>query len=294
MLEPQLGMSFQEIVDWAKYAERQGYGYFFRSDHLLPTQGERNRDSPECWISLGAVAATTKRIKFGPMVSPIGFRNPALLAQMACNLHAYSHGRLLLGLGAGWYREEYVAKGIEFPEVQVRHRQLLEALQIIRPLTEGKPVSFSGDHYTAITICYPRTKVSLILGGWSQFMRGLVDKFADEWNLWNGTTSDFEEIKEHVKKSERKIEISRAGFFFIDETQKKLQRKLEAKSKLLGELDLPADVDGLRKNEILCGDVDDFKSQLNQFRKAGVDRFYFDLLDTRDKEMVQLLTKILK
>lgn len=125
-------------------------------------------------------------------------------------------------------------------------------------------------------------------------MRGLVDKFADEWNLWNGTTSDFEEIKEHVKKSERKIEISRAGFFFIDETQKKLQRKLEAKSKLLGELNLPADVDGLRKNEILCGDVDDFKSQLNQFRKAGVDRFYFDLLDTRDKEMVQLLTKILK
>ena len=294
MVEPQLGMSFQDIVDWAKYAERQGYGYFFRSDHLLPTQGERNRDSPECWISLGAVAASTKRIKFGPMVSPIGFRNPALLAQMACNLHAYSRGRLLLGAGAGWYQEEYVAKGIEFPAVQVRHQQLLEALQIIRPLTEGKAVSFSGTHYKANTICYPKTKVRLILGGWSRFMRGLVDNFADEWNLWNGTVSDFEEIKEHLKKSDRKIEISRAGFCFVAETRKRLQKKLERKVKLVRELNLPTDVDSLRKNEILCGDVDDFRSQLNQFRKAGVDRFYFDLLDPRDKEMVQLLTKMLK
>ena len=98
MLEPQQGMSVKEIIDWGAYAERHGYGYIFRSDHLLPTNGNMDRDSVECWVTLGALAATTKRIKFGPMIIPIRFRNPVLLAQMACAPISYSKGRLLLGV----------------------------------------------------------------------------------------------------------------------------------------------------------------------------------------------------
>ena|SRR5208282_4281025 len=296
MLEPQLGMSFHEVVAWAAYAESHGYGYFLRSDHLLPTQGNRDRDSPECWVTLGAIAATTKRIKFGPMVSPTGFRNPAVLAQMSCNLHSYSHGRLVLGLGAGWYREEYEAKGFEFPTLKDRHDQLIEALKIIRPLTEGKRVTFNGKHYKANTICYPypQSKLRLVLGGWSQFIRRAANGFADEWNLWNGVPADFKELKQQINKNREKIEISRAGIFFLAESSQKLQRKLKAKSRLLKELNLPTDIDELRKNEVLCGDVEEFIAQLKEFRKAGVDRFYFDILDPKDKEMIDLLTRTLK
>jgi len=293
MLEPQLGMGFQEVVTWATYAETHGYGYFLRSDHLLPTQGDRNRDSPECWVTLGAVAAATKRIRFGPMVSPIGFRNPAMLAQMSCNLHVYSHGRLVLGLGAGWYHKEYTEKGFEFPHLKDRHDQLIEALKIIRPLTEGKHVTFTGKHYNANTICYPypQSKLRLILGGWSQFIRRAANGYADELNLWNGVPADFKEIKQQINK---KIEISRAGIFFLAESSKKLQRKLKAKSRLLKELNLPTNINELKKKEVLCGDVEEFIAQLKEFSKAGVDRFYFDILDPRDKEMIDLLTRTLK
>jgi len=293
MLEPQLGMVFREVVAWAAYAETHGYGYFLRSDHLLPTQGDRNRDSPECWVTLGAVAAATKRIKFGPMVSPVGFRNPAMLAQMSSNLHAYSRGRLVLGLGAGWYQEEYKAKGFEFPTLEDRHDQLTEALKIIRPLTEGNRVTFTGKHYNANTICYPypQSKLRLVLGGWSQFVRRAANGYADELNLWNGVPADFKEIKQQINK---KIEISRAGIFFLAESSKKLQRKLKEKSGLLKELNLPTNINELKEKEVLCGDVEEFIGQLKEFSKAGVDRFYFDILDTRDKEMIDLLTHILK
>lgn len=296
MLEPQQGMGFQEVVDWAAYAERHGYGYFFRSDHLLSTNGNKNRDSPECWITLGALAATTKRIKFGPMVTPIGFRNPTLLAQMACNLHAFSKGRLLLGVGAGWYKEEYLTKGYPFPKLQIRHEQLIEALKIIRPLTEGKRADFHGQHYTANTVGYPypRNRMHLILGGWSAFISRAVAEFADEWNLWNGTPADFKEIKQQMNKTGRKIEISRTGPFFLAKTTDQLEKKLKAKSSLLTTWNLPTNIDELRKREVLCGAVDEFSSQVNELSKAGVDRFYFDLFDPKDKEMIDLLTRTLK
>jgi alkanesulfonate monooxygenase SsuD/methylene tetrahydromethanopterin reductase-like flavin-dependent oxidoreductase (luciferase family) len=295
VLEPQLGMRFQEIIDWAKYAERNGYGYIFRSDHLLPTQGKKDRDSPECWVTLGALASATERVKFGPMVSPIGFRNPALLAQMACNLHAYSHGRFVLGVGAGWYREEYLAKGFDFSDIQVRHGQLTEALKIIRPLTEGKRVDFRGKHYRANTVCYPypRSRMRLVLGGWSPFIRRAAKKYADEWNLWNGTPMDFRKIKQQVKNRGRRIELSRAGLFFLAETSKKLQRKLNSESRRLKELNLPTRIHALKKHEVLCGDTDEFISQLNEFAEAGVNKFYFNILNPDDKHMIDLLTKTL-
>ena len=283
-------------MDWAKYAERNGYGYFFRSDHLMPTQGNLDRDSPECFLTLGAVAATTKRIRFGTMVSPVGYRSPTVLAQIACNLHAYTKGRFILGVGAGWYREEYEAKGFPFPELRIRHEQLTEALKIISPLINGKHVKFLGKHFRANTKCYPHphAKMRLILGGWSKATRLAAVEYAEELNLWNGFPKDFRKISQELSGNKRKIELSRAGFFFIDETTKGLQRQLKAKSRLLKELDLPTSIDGLKKHEVLCGDTDEFINQMEEFRETGVSRFYFNILDTKDKRMVDLLTRTLK
>jgi Luciferase-like monooxygenase len=124
MLEPQLGMGADQVVKTAELAEGLGFGYFFRSDHLLPTDGRRGVDSPECWTTLGAVAARTTKVKFGPLVTPLGFRNPALLAKMASTLHSYSRGRLQLAVGAGWYEPEYRAHGYPFPPFRERLAQL--------------------------------------------------------------------------------------------------------------------------------------------------------------------------
>ena len=287
-------MSFRQVVDWGVYAEQHGYGYFFRSDHLQPTNGDLKRDSPECWITLGALAAKTVRIKFGPMVSPVGFRNPTLLAQMACNLHSYCNGRLLLGVGAGWYEKEYLAKGYEFPEVDVRREQLVEALKIIKPLVEGEQVAFRGNYYAANTTCYPKGKVHLILGGWSKSIREATVEYADEWNLFNGAPEDFKELKQQIAQTGRRVVISRTGPFFIAKNRAQLRRQLRSKAKLLKvDWNLPATIDELNKQEVLCGDVNEFACQLSELKKAGVDRFYFDIFDPDDTQMVNLLTRAL-
>jgi len=125
-------------------------------------------------------------------------------------------------------------------------------------------------------------------------MSRAVAEFADEWNLWNGAPSDLQEIKQRMNKTGRKIEISRAGPFFLAKTTSQLERKLKAKSSLLTAWDLPTSIDELRKRKVLCGTVDEFRSQLNELSKAGVDRFYFDLFDPKDKEMIDLLTRTLQ
>ena len=296
MLEPQQGMGVKEVVDWGVYAERQGYGYIFRSDHLMPIHGRPEQDSTECWVTLGAIAASTNRVKFGPMVSPIGFRNPVLLAQMACNLHSYSKGRLLLGVGAGWYKAEYLAKGYEFPALPVRQEQMMEALEIIRPLIDGERVDFKGKYYSAHTTCYPHSKsrLQLILGGRSSLVRRAGSRYADEFNLFNGSTDDFKQLKQQLSESGRKIVISRAGPFFLARTKSQLQRSMKTKQTIAAALGIPSSIDEFMKHNVLCGDVDQFSTQLRELRKAGVDRFYFDLFDPKDKKMVDLLTQLLK
>jgi alkanesulfonate monooxygenase SsuD/methylene tetrahydromethanopterin reductase-like flavin-dependent oxidoreductase (luciferase family) len=124
----------EDIIDWAISAEKSGYGYVFRGDHISSRETDSREERPECWVILGAIAASTRKIMFGPLVTPIGFRNPVLLVRMACTLHSYSGGRLILGVGAGWLEEEYKAHGMSFPGVKTRIKQLHEALQIIRPL----------------------------------------------------------------------------------------------------------------------------------------------------------------
>ncbi|MBI3841394.1 MAG: LLM class flavin-dependent oxidoreductase, partial [Thaumarchaeota archaeon] len=170
MLEPQLGMSMAELIGAAKLTEKLGFGYLFRSDHLLPTDDRRGLDSPECWTSLGAVAASTDTLKFGPMVTPIGFRNPALLARMACTVHSFSRGRLQLAVGAGWYEAEYMAHGYRFPPFKERMAQFHEALKIITAMVQDGRADFDGAYFSAHTDCLPRPsgKMRTIIGGKSK------------------------------------------------------------------------------------------------------------------------------
>lgn len=145
MLEPQFGMTMEQVVQTSRQAEDLGFGYLFRSGHLLPTGNSRGVDSPECWTSLGAISASTRTLKFGPMVTPMGFRNPAMLAKMACTLHSFSGGRLQLAIGAGWYEPEYRAHGYEFPSFKVRMRQFEEGVRIILSMVREGRADFDGE-----------------------------------------------------------------------------------------------------------------------------------------------------
>jgi alkanesulfonate monooxygenase SsuD/methylene tetrahydromethanopterin reductase-like flavin-dependent oxidoreductase (luciferase family) len=301
MIEPQQGMSLGDVLSWAKYAEGSGYGYIFRSDHLLPI-GRRRKgiSSPECWVSLGAIAATTKRIKFGPMVSPIGFRNPAILGRMACTLHAFSKGRLQLGVGAGWYEEEYKAHGLGFPSFQIRSQELSEALNILTPMVRGKRVDFEGKYFTAHVDCFPkpyRTKVNLIGGGRNRNIVRTLAKHIDEWNIFNSPLSVFSRLKLELGRARGNsdLEFSQMGSFIIAENERELA--ITKKSYMRG-MGLSGDPDTsnwrIASKGILCGTPEEIVSQLNDRRKAGITRFYFQLLYNKNKETVALLTSTLR
>jgi alkanesulfonate monooxygenase SsuD/methylene tetrahydromethanopterin reductase-like flavin-dependent oxidoreductase (luciferase family) len=309
MLEPQEGMKVHEIIDWALYAEKKGYGYIFRSDHLLNFESEEEEkqsttkpvDSPECWVTLGSIAAKTTKIRFGPMVSPIGFRNPALLARMACTVDSYSNGRVCLGLGAGWNEYEYKAHGYEFPAFKVRRKQIEEGYKIVREMTEGKRVDFDGEYYSAHVDCYPRPakgKVHLIGGGRNPRIVQTLANYVDEWNVFNTPLNIFHKLKRILlenRSSNNEIEISQMGSFFVAENKTKLDRRIKKFAMIRGlSSDAEKAANQIREQGRLCGLVDEFVEQMNEKIEAGVEKFYFQVLDPKDKEMAETLTHTLK
>ncbi|MDA4128247.1 MAG: LLM class flavin-dependent oxidoreductase [Thaumarchaeota archaeon] len=299
MLEPQLGMGLSEVLDWARYAEDRGYGFLRRSDHFLPTTASKTVDSAECWTSLGAVAAETRRIKFGPLVTPVGFRNPVLLAKMACTLGSFSEGRLELGLGAGWFKEEYEAYGLPFPGFKTRVKQFEEALKIIRPLTEGKRTDFDGTYFHAHTEPSPKLnkRMHLIIGGKNPAVLMAGGGFADEWNILNPIQEPFGKLREVFRKSagERRVWISQMGSFFLGEDLGELRDHVQQYMKRFG---VAGDVDSAIKRLLergsFCGTVDEFVSIVNRRLEMELERFYFQLLVPEDKRNADLLSDTLK
>jgi probable F420-dependent oxidoreductase len=148
-------------------AEEIGVAGVWVWDHFLPTYGPAGGTSFECWSLLAAIAATTSRVQIGSLVSPIGYRNPALLAHVAQTVDALSGGRLVLGLGAGWYRRDYVRHGYEFPPVGRRLDQLEEGIAVVKERFRREGI-----------------EIPLLIGGGGE--RRTLPLVAAEAQMWNG------------------------------------------------------------------------------------------------------------
>ena len=121
MIEGQEGLTWERWFRLARAAEDLGYDALCRSDHLTGLSGEPKRPSLETWVSLAWLASHTQRIRFGPMVSPMTFYHPALLAKMATAIDVLSGGRLDLGIGAGWNEYEHAMFGDPVPAGEGAH-----------------------------------------------------------------------------------------------------------------------------------------------------------------------------
>src|SRR5438094_1400882 len=188
MIEGQEGLTWDRWFRIADRVETLGLDSLWRSDHFFSLMGHPERPALECWSSLTALAQRTQRIRFGPLVSPMTFRHPALLARMAAAVDGLSNGRLVLGVGAGWNEAEHEAYGITLPPLKERFDRLEEGIGVIKALWTGGPVDFDGHYYRLQgAAAYPRPVQQpappLLIGGDGEVrLLRIVARDADEWN----------------------------------------------------------------------------------------------------------------
>jgi alkanesulfonate monooxygenase SsuD/methylene tetrahydromethanopterin reductase-like flavin-dependent oxidoreductase (luciferase family) len=158
----------------------------------------------ECWTALTWLAARYPKLKVGPIVLGVGYRNPALLAKMASTLQVLSDGRFVMGIGAGWREAEYIAYGYPFPSAAMRVRQLDEAVQIMRLMWTQPWPTFHGQHFQiADAYCEPRPEVTppvMIGGGGEQLVLPLVGRLADIWDRYHGGLLEQIDVEQYKHK----------------------------------------------------------------------------------------------
>ena len=182
---PQIKRTWAETRAAAEEFDRLGFHSVWLNDHLYGIPGPQ-LPIMEAWTTLSAVAAVTERVELGTLVSPVGFRNPAVLAKMVATLDNISNGRVIVGLGSGWFQMEFEGYGLEFPPLRARLQQLDEAATLMKQMWGEPQATFSGRHFrTSSVFCEPkpvRRPPLLIGGGGEKVLLRLVAQHADIWN----------------------------------------------------------------------------------------------------------------
>jgi F420-dependent oxidoreductase-like protein len=144
---PQQHGSWQEMVAVWQELDTLGFESAWVFDHLLPIFSDPTGPCLEGWTTLAALAMVTHHVRIGVMVTGNTYRHPAVLAKMATTLDIISQGRLILGMGAGWFALEHETFGIPFPPVKERLQRLDETLTVIGRLWREDCVTFDGQYY---------------------------------------------------------------------------------------------------------------------------------------------------
>ena len=193
---PNQDTSWDAVLATWREAEELGYDSAWVYDHFMPIFGNENGPCLEGWTMLAALAQATTRMKIGVLVTGNTYRNPALLAKMATTVDQVSHGRLMLGIGAGWFEHDHTAYGFQFGTPHERAKKLAEALQVITKLWDEDHPTFHGKYYTIDKAPFLPKNVQkphppIVIGGQGEkWIVPLVARYADGWNAVTGVTPE--------------------------------------------------------------------------------------------------------
>ena len=292
-IEPQQGASYEQLVTMAQAVEAAGFDAFFRSDHFLTMGGDGLPGPTDAWVTLGAIARETERIRLGTLVTSATFRLPGLLAVQVAQVDAMSGGRVELGLGAGWYdgrahglRRAVPAPGraLRAPRGAVRHRDRAVGH------AGGSTFGFDGRHYQlkdspALPKPVQRPHPPLIVGGGGpKRTPRLAATYADEFNLPFSSLADTEAQFARVRaacedrgRDPGTLRLSAAQVVCCGADEAEVQRRAAA---------IGRQADELRANGV-AGTPDEVVARLAGLRRRrGADAIYLQVLDLDDLDHI--------
>jgi alkanesulfonate monooxygenase SsuD/methylene tetrahydromethanopterin reductase-like flavin-dependent oxidoreductase (luciferase family) len=199
------GQAFADQITGTLEAIRGRFASAWVADHFVPWARFQDplTDTHECWTTLAYLAGRFPEFNFGTIVLSQSYRSPALLAKMSATLQTVTGGRLILGIGAGWKRDEYLAYGYDYPENATRIYQLGEAAQIIRQMWTQPRATFHGRYYHIDeAICEPKPDPLpplMIGGGGKQLTLRVVARYADWWNFPGGTYENYTDLLDTLR-----------------------------------------------------------------------------------------------
>ncbi|MFR9774790.1 LLM class F420-dependent oxidoreductase [Micromonospora sp. MS34] len=294
--EPQQGASYDQLLAVARRAEETGFGAFFRSDHYLKMGSVSGEPGPtDAWTTLAGLARDTARIRLGTLMTAATFRLPGPLAITVAQVDQMSGGRVDLGLGAGWYREEHDAYGIPFPPLGERFDRLEEQLAVITGLWEtpaGTTFDHPGKYYPvsdspALPKPVQQPRPPILLGGTGpKRTPRLAARYADEFNLPFVSPEDSTPVIERVRAACAEIDRDPAGLILSHALVVCCGRddaEVARRAAAIGRE--PAE---LRENG-LAGTPAEIVDKLGRYAAVGSRRAYLQVLDLADLDHLDLV-----
>jgi F420-dependent oxidoreductase-like protein len=295
MIEGQNGLTWGRWQDIARLVEAAGYVGLFRSDHFT-NDSPPDRESLDLWPSLTWLASHTRRIEFGPLVTPFSFRHPVHTARMAAAVDDLSEGRLILGLGAGWNEREHHLFGFDLLDTAPRFDRFQEGIEVVtRLLQSDTPVTFEGQYYQlreALLLPRPQWPGGpriLIGGNGPKRILSYVVRYASEWNCTRQLPTDFSQLNSRLSKmlieagrdpgSVRRTMMTGCVFGKNDDS---LNKKIGFYGRSLEQI---------QQRGIVAGSLDDIREQLLALEQAGLQRIMLQWLDLDDLESMEVLAK---
>ncbi|MFG2002942.1 LLM class F420-dependent oxidoreductase [Spirillospora sp. NPDC048911] len=293
--EPQQGASYETLSSVAKATEDLGFDAFFRSDHYLKMGDMSGDPGPtDAWITLGALARETSRIRLGTLMTAATFRLPGPLAIAVAQVDQMSGGRVDFGVGTGWFEEEHTAYGIPFPSLNERFERLEEQLEIFTGLwgtPHGETYDFEGTYYRlANSPALPKPAQDggppVLIGGFgAKRTPRLAARFADEYNLpfhrFEDTEMAFGRVRKACEEAGRTkpMVYSAAQVVCCGRDEAEIKRRADA---------IGREVDELRANG-LAGTPAELVDKIGKFGELGAECLYLQVLDLDDLDHLELL-----
>jgi F420-dependent oxidoreductase-like protein len=298
MIEGQEDVTWEDWVALAQACERNGFEALFRSDHYISVDDFRDRGSLDAWGTVTALAATTRTLRLGTLVSPASFRHPSVVAKLVTTADHVSGGRVELGLGTGWWESEHTAYGFPFGPMGARMDVLAEQLEIVRRQWAEGTFSFHGEHYTLEDldarpkpVQYPHPP--LIVGGAAgPRSAALAARWATEYNTVFPDVAEARQRHDNVMAACEKAgrDPATMGFsmmngLLIGSDEAELRRRGEALAEWRRR---PTDLDALRATWV-AGTTEEVIARLREYEEAGVDRVMLQHLLHRDLDVLDLI-----